>query len=162
MKLNEWSIWGCGVLLLILLGCESTSQPDYTKLGLVQISGTVTMDGRPLAGAAVYFHDRPNRVYSYGTTDEVGHYSLMFDSRTAGVLPGEKEIEITTAKNPAAGERDSVAESDESSDEEQKNKATERKGAPGELVPAKYNTQTMLKFTVTESNSSVDFSLESR
>lgn len=162
------SMIGC-MLLGFISGCTDTSQPDYASLGLVEISGTVTMDDQPLPKVAVFFHDRPNRVYSYGVTDDNGRYTLMFDSRKTGVMPGEKEIEITSTKNPAASPVDSTAESgsEETAAEETEGNETEdgevKAGARrSEIIPAKYNTASTLKFTVTESNSAVDFKLESK
>jgi hypothetical protein len=156
----------CTVLLLLpLLGCGSdTSQPDYASLGLVQISGTVTLDGQPLPGAAVYFHDRPNRRYSYGVTDSAGRYKLMLDSRMAGILPGPKEVEITTLKNPAASPLDTAEGSGSEGGDEAEQSDEEGGVVAGqkELVPSKYNSPTTLTYEVTSSNSAVDFDLTSR
>lgn len=153
------------VLLVAMLGCGSdTSQPDYASLGLVQISGKITLDGQPLPQAAVFFHDRPNRRYSYGVTDSEGRYTLMLDSRVTGILPGPKEIEITTLKNPAASLLDSP-ESAGSEGGDEAEQGDEKEGMTAgrqELVPSKYNTQTTLKYEVTSSNASVDFDLTSR
>ncbi len=152
------------MLLGFLPGCADTSQPDYSKLGLVEISGTITMDDQPLPNVAVFFHDRPNRVYSYGMTDENGRYTLMFDSRKSGILPGEKEIEITSTKNPAASlvdtsEESAVTETDESDTGDGEGEA----GVKGqEVVPSRYNSATTLKFTVTQSDSAVNFNLSSK
>ncbi len=153
-------VW-IGFYALVLIGCGyGPSQPDYASLGLVQISGKVTLDGRPLPGAAVYFHDRPNRRYSFGVTDTEGRYSLMLDSRMAGVMPGSKEIEITTLKNPAASPVDSPGEAGSEGDDE----GDEDAPATGrqEQVPSRYNTQTTLTYEVTTSNSAVDFELTTR
>ncbi len=150
------------VLLVATLGCADTSQPDYTKLGLVEISGRITLDDQPLSNAAVYFHDRPNRVYSYGVTDSNGHYKLMFDSRMSGVLPGEKEVEITSAKNPVASEGDSSAAFDSDEDETEGSEQGAAAIKPKELVAAKYNSRTTLKYVVSESSDSVDFNLSSK
>lgn len=150
------------MLLGFLPGCADTSQPDYSKLGLVEISGTITMDDQPLPNVAVYFHDRPNRVYSYGMTDENGRYTLMFDSRKTGVMPGEKEIEITSTKNPAASLVDVSEESSSSETEGADGDESEGGNRSKEIVPAKYNTASTLKYTVTESNSAVDFDIDSK
>ncbi|MBL8856438.1 MAG: hypothetical protein JNK57_20920, partial [Planctomycetaceae bacterium] len=98
----------------------------------------------------------------YAMTDENGRYTLMFDSRKTGVMPGEKEIEITSTKNPAASLVDVSEES--SSSETEGADGDESKGVnqSKEIVPAKYNTASTLKYTVTESNSAVDFDLDSK
>ena len=89
---------------LLFSACyKTTSEPNYGKLGLVDISGVITLDGQPLEGAAIFIHDRPNRRYSFGFTNSAGHYSLMFDSRKSGVLPGNKEIRDHNHKEPFRG-----------------------------------------------------------
>lgn len=150
------------MMLGFLPSCADTSQPDYSKLGLVEISGTITMDDQPLPNVAIFFHDRPNRVYSYGVTDETGRYTLMFDSRKTGVMPGEKEIEITSTKNPAASLVDASEVSSSSEAEGANGDESEGGNRSKEIVPAKYNTASTLKYTVTESNSAVDFELDSK
>ena len=137
------------ILFAIFVGCSPTSQPSYAKLGLVEVSGKITLDGEPLEGAAVYFHDRPNRRYSFGLTDANGRYKLMFDSRKSGVLPGSKEVEITTSKIPLELSAGSAG------DEDGKPDMTER-------VPAKYNSESKLTFDVVKSVSNADFELNSR
>lgn len=164
-KSCTWLALLTSMFLVSWVGCSDTSQPDYSKLGLVEISGTVTMDDQPLANVAVFFHDRENRRYSFGVTDNDGRYTLMFDSRKSGVLPGEKEIEITSTKNPMASLSDAseVSNSEETELESKADReAEETTESRQEMVPAKYNKATTLKYTVTESNQSVDFSLSSK
>ena len=155
-------------LTLQSAGCNyTTSEADYASLGLVQISGTVTLDGNPLPNAAVYFHNRAERIYSYGVTDANGRYSLRFDSKIMGVMPGPKEVEITTAKNPTAPLSDSSSnaggeggEGDEEESKEDIGVSGPAKGA--EQVPERYNTKTELKFEVVGSDDAVDFALVSQ
>jgi hypothetical protein len=164
-QVTRWAGLSICLWAMAWIGCSyGPSQPDYASLGLVQISGTVTLDGRPLPGAAVYFHDRPNRRYSYGVTDAEGRYSLMLDSRMAGVMPGQKEVEITTLKNPAASPVDGPAEAGSEGDDEGDQGGEGGKATTGrkEQVPSKYNTETTLKFEVTTSDSAVNFDLTTR
>lgn len=159
---REWSL--ISLVAVLWVGCGyGPSQPDYASLGLVQISGTVTLDGTPLADAAVYFHDRPNRRYSYGVTDANGRYTLMLDSRVSGVMPGPKEVEITTMKNPAASPVDPPSDAGSEADDDSDQGEEEVPAAKGrvERVPSKYNTQTTLTYEVTASNAAVDFALTS-
>jgi hypothetical protein len=150
---NGMIVAGAALILVSTFGCNyGPSEVDYSQLGLVEISGIVTLDGEPLEGAGIFFHDRPNRRYSYGVTDSEGRYQLMLDTRQSGVMPGEKEVEITSAKNPAA---DPSADIGEGLDDE-------GSAGPGnEVVPAKYNTNTTLKYNVTVSDDSVNFDLKS-
>ena len=41
--------------LLLSAGCGGSIEADYSKLDLVDVSGTVTLDGQPLSGATVVF-----------------------------------------------------------------------------------------------------------
>lgn len=130
-------------------GCSfGPPQADYSSLGLVEISGTITLDGSPLMGATIYFHNKPERVYSSGVTDTNGRYTLMFDSRKSGIIPGEKTIEIV----------DSDSSSEASFDSE---------GADPNIpqtvgkIPAKYNAKSTLSYTVTKSDDQVNFDLKS-
>ena len=165
MQLGRQHTWLLTSLWVILwTGCGyGQSQPDYASLGLVQISGTVTLDSSPLPDAAVYFHDRANRRYSYGVTDADGRYTLMLDSRVSGVMPGPKEIEITTLKNPAASpvDRPGVVGSEADDDSDQGEEEVPAAKGRVERVPSKYNTQTTLTFEVTASNAAVYFALTS-
>lgn len=79
-----------------VLGCSATSSPNYASLGLVDVSGTVKLDGVPLPNVEVRFENPESLIYSYGTTNDSGRFSLMFDSRTAGIIPGRKLVRILT------------------------------------------------------------------
>lgn len=149
-------VFGFVLTLFLVAGCgDYVSQPDYSGLGLVDISGTVTLDGKPVSGAAVYFHDRENRRYSWGMTNAQGKYRLMLDSRKSGVMPGLKEVEITTTKNPAASPADGGGEGFVEGQDDAAPRAT------GEQIPAKYNSATTLTYEVTTPSDEVNFVLTS-
>ncbi|RMF42306.1 MAG: carboxypeptidase regulatory-like domain-containing protein [Planctomycetota bacterium] len=134
-------------------GCDS-QQPNYAQLGLVEIGGTVTLDGQPVEGASVFFYDAEER-YSYGITDASGHYTMMFDSQKSGVTPGEKRVEISTARNPL-GDLASAEDSAEEEDPDAQPSAVSQ-----ERIPECYNRNSQLRVTITESDSAVDFNLKS-
>ena len=79
-------------------GCSTVSEPEYSKLGLVEVTGVATIESQPLAGVTLEFINESDLTYSYGYTDEGGRYSLMFDTRTAGIIPGPKAIRIRRGK----------------------------------------------------------------
>jgi hypothetical protein len=139
-------------LIACAVGCSSGSQANYGKLGLVDVSGTVTLDGTPVAGAGVYFH-APDATYCYGMTDASGGYTMMFNSEKSGVIPGEKRVEIFTSRNPLGdmGESGEGEETDPDSHPE----------GNGEKIPACYNTSSHLKITITGPDSHLDFELKS-
>ena len=84
------TIWfACGAsLLLTALGCGA-------KLPIV--SGTVTLDGQPLAEANVIFMPGDEiQSPAQGTTDASGNYTLEQEAGIEGVQPGEYSVRITT------------------------------------------------------------------
>jgi hypothetical protein len=81
-------------LLLVALGCGKGYQ-------VAPVSGRVTLDNRPLANADVRFipttgQDLP---YSFGITDEQGHYELRLgvDNREGAVV-GEHHVTISMSQ----------------------------------------------------------------
>lgn len=138
------------VLLLCLLagGCQNHWESDYQSLRLLDVSGKITLDGRPLGHATVIF-EGPDRSDSRGVTDGAGRYRLQFDSNQAGVLPGPKVVRI----QQQAREPDSDASSGA-----QTNRAFPQQR---EFIPACYNSASHLHATVTESSHSFDFHLRS-
>jgi hypothetical protein len=74
---------------------------------LAPVTGTVVVDGKPLAGAEVWFHpeqkqqDAKGKEFkvssSFGKTDASGRYELMYDQDHKGAAIGKCRIEIVTA-----------------------------------------------------------------
>ncbi len=103
--------WTLCLLLLLVGGCGS---PD-----VVPVSGRVTLNGRPLAGACVTLQptglgpgERPEASGSSGRTDADGRYTLrLIEPQREGALIGEHVVTITTASaakqdgGPVTGER---------------------------------------------------------
>lgn len=97
-------------------GCSTTSEPDYSKLGLVDLTGTLTLDGKPLGNVELRLETTEDFIYSYGVTDEQGKFRLMFDSRKPGIIPGKKRLMVLPKSK---GESES--EGDEGADRVQSN-----------------------------------------
>ncbi len=140
-----------GIVLaaFMLAGCESPT--DYSSLELVDVTGKVTMDGQPLAGATVRFEGPPNR-FADGMTDAAGQYRLMYDSNQPGCMPGEKVVRIVQG---SLGEG-----SDEGGGEEGPDGRVVAPAA--QSVPAAYNSQSTLKANVAASDTTFDFDLKSQ
>jgi hypothetical protein len=92
---------------VFLAGCESH---------VVPVSGRVTLNGKPLAGAVVTFQPhgardstQPATTGSVGRTDEQGRFSLQLVApEQAGAAVGEHVVTISTAtggsdEKPATG-----------------------------------------------------------
>jgi hypothetical protein len=132
------------VALLLLPGCFGGSNvPELAK-----VSGTITMDGKPLPDATVTFFpqslqgDQAARPAT-GATDESGHYELHYSTTESGARPGQYKVAVSTYR-PEGEDRD----------------GNEVPGSP-ETVPGVYNTQTTLSADVKVDGSPLDFKLQS-
>jgi hypothetical protein len=131
----------CVLLLLLLCGCGGARSADYSDLGLVEVSGRVTLDDIPLANARVEF-ESPDQTCSYAVTDANGEYRMMFNSEQPGCLPGEKTVRI----------RMSSPENAEDPDAED---------ASPIWIPPRYNSDSTLRADVSADNRTFDFDLSS-
>ncbi len=131
------------VVLLAFGGCDGA---DYS---IVPVCGTVTLNGRPLAGARISFEPQRRRKQidagpgSYGTTDAEGHFELVSLDGRAGAVVGVHHVSIRTrnVKAGASGEEVVIHE---------------------EMLPARYHDTSALTFAVPpEGTSHADFALES-
>ena len=131
--------------LLLTAGCGGS--------GVAPVSGTVTLNGKPLAHATVVFQpdgDGKNPgPGSSGTTDENGRYSLrVMTTNAAGALVGRHKVSITAYAGDAEGESSAPTTTT----------TLIRKA----LIPPEYNAQTTLTFEVPSGGStSADFNLKS-
>jgi hypothetical protein len=139
-------VWGGLLGMLVLFGCSS--EADYSSLNLVDVTGKVTLDGSPLAGARVAFHGADGHT-PIGITDSAGVYKLMYDSSQPGCTPGEKVVRITTGS----------AASEEGADPDG---ATEEGAPTAEPIPAKFNRQSTLKAHVTAENRTFNWDLHTQ
>ena len=135
------------VLSIMMLGCGGGA--DIPDVGFVE--GTVTLDGKPLAGAVLVFqpeHARP----SYGRTDAEGHYELFYTDEAKGATIGKHSVKITREEGATA------AQGDDGDDGEG---GYEDSGRGAETIPAKYNTFTELTYDVVAGSQTKDWALES-
>lgn len=125
-------------LLIAVAGCSSGG-PD-----IAYVTGRVTMDGKPLANAAVVFIPENGRPAG-ATTDADGNYVLNFTQGRRGAIPGKNLIRVSTQR------------------EAQEDASGKPIPASRETVPAKYNTNTSLEFTVEPKKKNVaNFDLDSK
>jgi hypothetical protein len=89
------------LLSLLLAGCTESSKPYQTA----PVSGRITLDGQPLAGARVTFmpvhQQRPGSVAgpeAYGDTDVDGRYTLKTVFDDPGASLGQNRVMISTRK----------------------------------------------------------------
>ena len=108
---------------------------------LGRVSGTVTLDGRPLRRATVEYTPEDGAP-AYGLTDSSGAYALSYVPGRLGAVLGEQTVRITTY--------DWVTQRDGSKQE-----------VP-ELVPARYNADSVLSTTVERGSQRHDWKLRSQ
>lgn len=129
---------GLIVLMEVAAGCGTSRSTDYSKVDLIDVTGRVTLDGVALAEAHVEF-ESPDQTSSYGLTDEQGEFRLLFNSERTGCLPGEKIVRI---QMPSADVEDPDATN-----------------VSGVEIPGCYNTQSILRATVSPQQHRFDFDL---
>jgi hypothetical protein len=133
------------VAILLAAGCGRSD--------VAPVSGTVTLNGKPLAHATVVFQpedEGPNPgPGSTGTTDENGRYQLrLMTTNATGARVGKHRVSITAYAGDAEGD---------SSAPDTTNKVIRKA-----LVPQEYNAKTQLTFDVPPGGStSADFHLTS-
>jgi len=89
--LNRLFWLGCILVSTWAAGCNK--QPPDSSL---QVSGTVTLDGKPVEGAVVNFIpiDQTPGGGASGTTDAAGRYLLQPRRRGEGVVEGKYRVRI--------------------------------------------------------------------
>ncbi len=131
------------VLLLAAVGCGGDEYP------LAPVSGTVTLDGAPVADARIGFEPvRQGESLeagpgSYGKTDQEGRFSLKSLHGDQGAVVGPHMVRITTFQTKGSGPAgiEVVAE---------------------ERIPARYVDGSTLRFTVpADGTDEADFELTS-
>ena len=150
--------WCFATLAIIgLLGCGGSSGPARA-----QVSGKVTLGGKPLEGASVYFASSDGKFVGFGKTGADGTYRLA-----QGAVPGPNKIFISKIEGelPAGFDDNPESGMDRGQLEAMNMAATPGKGAanmPKEIVPADFATyeKTKLTFDVQAgANTDVNFDL---
>ncbi len=116
LRKSFWSL--LGLMLPFLLGC-GPGGPE-----IATVSGTITLDGKPLPEASVLFINQSGRPAA-AWTDQSGNYKLMFDENRSGAIPGDNIVRISTFRFGV-------------------------EGVPGkkETIAAEYNIRSKLSFKV--------------
>ncbi|QDU10816.1 carboxypeptidase-like regulatory domain-containing protein [Gimesia aquarii] len=123
-------------VLLFFSGC-SDSGPKVAR-----VTGTVMMDGSPLADAIVSFEPTGPGRPSIGNTDANGYYRLQYTTDLDGALLGTHTVRIST--------KQFVYNEDVGDDRPRP-----------ERVPPKYNIESSLNAIVESGGSEIDFDLNS-
>jgi hypothetical protein len=133
---------GVALLLAGLLGCGSSET--------VVVTGTVTLNGEPLAGAAVTFYPdgTTGGLGGNGWTGPDGRYTLTSARGGKGTLPGTYRVVVSRFLNPDGSAPDP--------------KVPPAEGKARETLPGRYSDRdaTELRATVSKDARVHDFTLK--
>src|SRR5437762_2878582 len=123
------------VIAACCAGCNSEKVP-----GLGAVTGTITMDGKPVVDAMISFESTtPGKSAALGKTDANGNYELYYSRGHKGAPVGEHVVYISTYQSQ--------------SDENPQPKK--------ETIPLKYNGKSELKEAVKRGKNTINFELKS-
>jgi hypothetical protein len=138
-------------LLAFVALCGCSSKP----YSVAQVSGKVTLDGKPLSKASVTFAPMATKENqapgptAWGPTDAEGRYKLAFDPQTPGAVVGKCRVYISGLLPDTAVNDD--------------RDAGRKAKFIRDPVPEKYNTRTELVFEVPAGGTDqANFELKSR
>lgn len=136
-------------LLLLAAGCGGGGLGDLPEL--VPVSGTVTLDGKPLGGVTVTFTPvgSTRGDFCSGVTDASGRYELQTQGKHKGAAVGE--FKVTCSKLVMPDGSDLPAD------------AAAADVGGGDLLPPQYSEEpeSILKATVPAGGGEINFELKS-
>ena len=141
---------------IVLTGCSNSSRPPTYP-----VTGTVTSQGKPVAGAAVTFVPTGDEGEAASAiTDSEGKYALTTWQAEDGARPGEYRVKVS--KQELAAVDPSKMVKNLSIEEEQKIYVENKKPPPPakSLIPSKYLDESSSGLSHTVPNSSSTFDIE--
>jgi Carboxypeptidase regulatory-like domain len=143
---------------IVLTGCSNSSRPPTYP-----VTGTVTSQGKPVAGAAITFVPTGNEGEAASAiTDSEGKYALTTWQAGDGARPGQYRVKVSKQEQKTVDPSKMVKNL--SIEEEQKIYVENTNPAPPpkSLIPSKYeNDQTSgLTHTVEEKPTKFDIKIE--
>ena len=121
---------GSVVVALAVLACMGCGEPK-NKHGRLPFSGTVTLDGQPLAGGYLIFEPKAGQPTQSGGMIHEGKFEVATD---AGAAPGLYSVAIFSGADPPPNNHAPGTPEYESASMRTR----------GEQVPTKYNADTTL------------------
>ncbi len=140
------SYWRCAVGLVAMACLAGCGGAGGDRPETVPVTGTVTLDGTPVAGATVAFSPSAGGGRSaHGITDANGRFKLTTFEAGDGAMPGSYKVGVSKTAGPAQAAPGTTEETPESIDAAYK--AAAERGAlepgakppePTDLLPSKY------------------------
>ena len=143
--MSRHAYYGFCWMACVALGCGGSAELPKGVVKKATVAGTVTLGGKPLADAEVYFFT--DKFTGFGKTNAEGKYILaqgaaigpnkVYISKIeGGAAPGKPQADPTLALNdPAQTEAASQAQ------------AGRGKKGPKQLIPPEYNSEKTTKLT---------------
>ena len=141
---------------IVLTGCSNSSRPPTYP-----VTGTVTSQGKPVAGAAITFVPTGNEGEAASAiTDSNGKYALTTWRAGDGARPGEYRVKVSKQQEQTIDPSKMVKNL--SIEEEQKIYVENKRPPPPakSLVPSKYQDESTSGLSHTVPNGSSTFDIE--
>lgn len=144
---------------VLLIGC-SGAEGD-TPVDVHPVTGKVTLNGAPVAGASVTFSPKSNQPVATGRTDDSGTYTLTTYASGDGAAAGDyvalvykNEVDSSAASGPAPH--------DPNNPTPKAHGGPSRRAVTKSLVPKKYGSadESDLKVTVKEGENNIPLDLK--
>ncbi len=129
------------VVSMVFVGCAGSDGPP-----LGEVSGVVTLDGKPASFASLTFIPVVPGRQSTAVANENGEYTLDYSQTKTGAIVGEHGVIIATGvQTPTDGEFVDDP----------------RKLKPGVKIPAKYSDKSLNQVSVKKGSNTLNFELTS-
>lgn len=134
------------LLIVILLSgvASGCGKKEIPREPVFPVSGTITMNGKPVIGADVTFYNAEKKRSAFGRTNELGAYSLTTFSMNDGAVEGRAILTVTKF----VPELNQAPEADVESDAYvppqvgvPRKKKTDKTAKPKPEIPARYSNQ---------------------
>lgn len=145
---------GVVALALSLAGCEPGGPP------MGQVTGTITLDGKPLPNAAVTFAPVDGGGASSGISDANGKYELNAQDRKGAVI-GKHRVYVTSVSMTKSTVDPNMSSSSPEYEKQAMGGGSEYNVKLTEPIPAKYNEKSELQYEVKAGSNTIDLELKS-
>lgn len=143
-----------------LCGCQSPPPPK-PKTVQATISGTVTMDGKPIpVNCDVVFSHKSEGVTLAAKSDALGKFSLAAMDPRIGIPAGPYQVAVRPPSPPVVDLKPGTPEYEAFMKNEKSGPGQQSDAALAEVIPAKYHQQDTSGLVVEAKAGSNEFKLE--
>ncbi len=129
----------CAISLSLVWGCQSPP-PPRPKTEQAQISGTVTVDGKPIpANCDVVFSHKSEGVTLAAKSDTLGKFSLTAMDPRIGIPAGTYQVAVRPPSAPAVDLKPGTPEYEAFMTNKQSGPGQKSEADLADVIPAKYH-----------------------